>query len=107
MIKFLTKVAQISSDLFGYFEKHHFKVKTAATTFWANFWKILATFYSNIWSLSSLPHPPSCRRQSMYGKTDKAIVGAYAPMGPSTQESKEPSLHCALLKSAGGACFQR
>jgi len=35
----------------GYFEKHHFKVKTAVTSFWVTFVKIWATFYSNIdWS---------------------------------------------------------
>ena len=40
-------------QLFGYFEKPHFFVKTALATFWATFGKNWATFFSNIWSRCS------------------------------------------------------
>ena len=37
-------------NLLGYFEKPHFYLSTAVSTFWATFGEIWATFYSNIWS---------------------------------------------------------
>ena len=36
--------------LLGYFEKHHFKVKTAVACFGAIYGKVLGTSYFNIWS---------------------------------------------------------
>ena len=41
----------IPKTFLGYFENINFQVKTAvATTFWATFWTIWATFYFSIWS---------------------------------------------------------
>ena len=44
---FLLKVAQMYSDTLGYFEKHHFHVKTAVATFWASLGIIWATVCCN------------------------------------------------------------
>ena len=52
---FLTKVAQILGDFLGYFEKPHFKVKTALTTIWATLGNSWAAFYYYVWS-HYLPH---------------------------------------------------
>ena len=46
---FLLKVAQMYSDTLGYFEKHHFHVKTAVATFWASLGIIWATVCCNTW----------------------------------------------------------
>ena len=37
------------SDTLGYFEKHHFHVKTAVATFWASLGIIWATVCCNTW----------------------------------------------------------